>query len=130
MSREYCRKTPVRKMGFSQKASCKAQGLLARTSRKNRGRFIISAKYKKSAQSVRNSSGRSLFSDGKKKPRIVSGYGTRQKALETIRNLKGHPRAYQLQIVNTMYNRAKYHKYQTQGMREAMQVYRKWKQAN
>ena len=25
MSREYCKKTPIRKMGFSQKASCKAQ---------------------------------------------------------------------------------------------------------
>ena len=33
-SKEYCKKTPVRKMGFTQKASCKAQGLLERTSKK------------------------------------------------------------------------------------------------
>ena len=34
MSREYCKKTPLKKMGFSQKASCKAQGIIPRTSKK------------------------------------------------------------------------------------------------
>ena len=34
MSRKYCLSTSPRKMGFSQKASCKAQGLLKRTSKK------------------------------------------------------------------------------------------------
>lgn len=27
--------TPIKKMGFSQRASCKAQGLIARSSKKN-----------------------------------------------------------------------------------------------
>lgn len=33
-SPSYCRKTSIKKMGFSQKASCKAQGLIKRTSKK------------------------------------------------------------------------------------------------
>jgi len=32
--------------GFSQIASCKSQGLIARTSKKNKGKYIKSAKYK------------------------------------------------------------------------------------
>ena len=43
-------------MGFSQKASCKAKGLLKRTS-KNKGKYVISHKYK---------DGASLYSNGKK----------------------------------------------------------------
>ena len=35
-------------MGFSQKASCKAQGFLKRTSKKSKGKYIVSPKYKKS----------------------------------------------------------------------------------
>ncbi len=33
--------------GFSQIASCKAQGLIPRTSRKHKGKYIVSPKYKK-----------------------------------------------------------------------------------
>jgi len=33
--------------GFSQIASCKAQGLIPRTSKKNKGKYIKSTKYKK-----------------------------------------------------------------------------------
>jgi len=41
-------------MGFSQKASCKAQGFLKRTSKKNKGKYIVSPKYKKrSKRSIR-----------------------------------------------------------------------------
>ena len=35
-------------MGFSQKASCKAQGFLKRTSKKSKGKYIVSPKYKNS----------------------------------------------------------------------------------
>ena len=55
MSREYCKKTPIRKMGFSQKASCKAQGLLRRTSKKNKGKYIRSPKYKRKSRKIRKS---------------------------------------------------------------------------
>lgn len=43
-SRKQC-KSP---RGFSQIASCKAQGFIPRTSRKNKGKYIVSAKYRKS----------------------------------------------------------------------------------
>jgi len=36
MTVRYCKTTPVKKMGFSQKASCKAQGLIARADGKKR----------------------------------------------------------------------------------------------
>ena len=54
-SKEYCKKTPVRKMGFTQKASCKAQGLLRRTSKKNKGKYIRSPKYKRKSRKIRKS---------------------------------------------------------------------------
>ena len=47
-SRKYCKTTPVRKMGFTQRASCKAQGLVKRTSKKSKGRYVKSPKYRKS----------------------------------------------------------------------------------
>jgi len=53
MSRKYCLSTSPRKMGFSQKASCKAQGLLKRTSKKYKGKYVISPKYKSKRRSKR-----------------------------------------------------------------------------
>ena len=47
-SRKYCKKTPIRKMGFTQRASCKAQGYIKRTSKKYKGRYVKSRKYRKS----------------------------------------------------------------------------------
>ena len=55
VNRKYCLTTPVKKMGFSQKASCKAQGLLKRTSKKNKGKYIVSPKYKKRRSRSRRS---------------------------------------------------------------------------
>ena len=67
------------------------------------------------------------YSDnGKKKPRTKTGYGTAKRARMTLRNIKSLPKSYQRQVVTTMYNRAKYHKYQNQGMRNAMKIYKDW----
>jgi len=121
MSRKYCLTTSPRKMGFSQKASCKAQGLLKRTSKKNKGKYMVSSKYKKSKRKDG-----SLYSNGKSKPRTKTGYGDSKRAKETLRNIKKFDKAYQMQVVTTMYNRAKYHANQTEGMRDAMKVYKKW----
>lgn len=120
MTRKYCLSTSPRKMGFSQKASCKAQGLLKRSS----GKYVVSPKYRKSRRKSRRDSG--LYSNGKKSPRTKTGYGSPKKARDTIRNIKKFDKAYQKQVVNTMYNRAKYHANQTEGMREAMKVFKKW----
>ena len=116
MSRNYCLSTSPKKMGFSQKASCKSQGFMKRTSKKFKGKYIVSPVKKN----------KSLYSNGKNKPRIRSGYGSEKIAKQTLKNIKRKSKSYQKQIVNTMYNRAKYHKYQTKDMRKAMKVYKKW----
>lgn len=53
------------------------------------------------------------------------GYVNKQKAEATLKNLKKMKanRAYTLQVVNTMYNRAKYHSHRTKEMEQAMKVY-------
>ncbi len=61
-----------------------------------------------------------------KKPRIKSGYGSAKKARETIKKLKKEPKQYQYQLAHTLYSRAKYHKYQTEGMQNAMKIYKKF----
>ena len=131
MSREYCLKTPKSKMGFSQKASCKSQGYIARTSRKYNGRYMKSSKYvkssrRKSRKHIDSGINKSLYNNGTKNPRVITGYGTKEKAKQTIKNIKRFPLSYQKQVVNTMYNRAKYHANQTQEMRDAMKIYKEW----
>ena len=58
------------------------------------------------------------------------GFKNRQKALDTLKIIKDRDLTYQKQVVNTMYNRAKYHPRQTESMREAMKVFEKWLQKN
>lgn len=68
----------------------------------------------------------SLYDNGYLPKTKGTGYGTKQKAKQTLQLIKNKPLSYQWQVVNTMFNRAKYHKYQTSGMREAMDVYQTW----
>jgi hypothetical protein len=42
MTKEYCKTTPISKMGFSQRSSCKAQGIIPRTSKAQFGKKIVS----------------------------------------------------------------------------------------
>jgi hypothetical protein len=117
-SKEYCQKTPIKKMGFTQKSSCKAQGFIKRTSKTNKGKYIVSPKYK--------SKNKSLYSSGKNKPKIKTGYKDKETAELTLKNLKGFDINYKKQVINTMYNRAKYHQNQTENMRKAMRIFKKW----
>ena len=55
-----------------------------------------------------------------------TGYVNKEKALKTLSLIKDFDIKYQIQVVLTMYNRAKFHKYQTDGMLDAMKVYKKW----
>lgn len=66
-----------------------------------------------------------LFNDNPRgTPRTYGiGYGTEKKAHQSLKRIRGKPKAYQKQVATTMYYRAKYHKYQTPGMRDAMKVY-------
>lgn len=59
-----------------------------------------------------------------------TGFKNKMKALDTINIIKDRDIVYQKQVVNTMYNRAKYHPYQTDGMKEAMKVFKKWLDKN
>jgi hypothetical protein len=58
-----------------------------------------------------------------KHPRIKLQYGTANKARASIRRLKKQPLQYQTQVAHTLYYRAKYHKHQTEGMKEAARIY-------
>jgi hypothetical protein len=52
MTKNYCKTTPIKSMGFSQRSSCKAQGFIKRTSKKLKGKYIVSPKYKSKVKSL------------------------------------------------------------------------------
>jgi hypothetical protein len=65
-----------------------------------------------------------LFNNSPKgKSKVKAQYGTKERAYQTLKRLKGRPQAYQRQVATTMFYRAKYHKYRTKEMKEAMNVY-------
>lgn len=69
--------------------------------------------------------GHQLFDDNPRgRPRTRGiGYGSAKKAKASIKLLQGKPTAYKRQVATTMFFRAKYHKYQNEGMRAAMKVW-------
>jgi len=70
---------------------------------------------------------KSLYED--KHPKTSTkgtGFKDKQKALDTLEIIKNRDLTYQKQVVNTMYNRAKYHPYQTDNMKEAMKIFSIW----
>jgi hypothetical protein len=62
-----------------------------------------------------------------KKPKLRLGYGTANRARKSVKLLKKQPRQYQIQATQTLYYRAKYHKHQTKGMRNAMKILGKFR---
>ena len=48
-----------------------------------------------------------------------------RKTLKKLRKLK-KPEVYKFQVINTMYYRAKHHKYRTKDMESAMKVFKKY----
>jgi len=46
--------------------------------------------------------------------------------INTLEIIKNRDLTYQKQVVNTMYNRAKYHPNQTNNMKEAMKIFNIW----
>ena len=67
-----------------------------------------------------------VFSDSKNPPVIKAGYGTRKKSQNTIRRFRSLTQGKARQVARTMYYRAKYHRHQTSGMRNAMKVYKQY----
>ena len=64
-----------------------------------------------------------VFNNPANKPKVKAAYGTAKKARNTLKRLRKETRKQQRQTARTMYYRAKYHKYQTSGMRNAMKIY-------
>lgn len=68
-----------------------------------------------------------LYSDKNPKNTIKGlGYKNKEKAKFTIDRVKSYSIKYQFQVINTMYNRAKFHKNKTKEMEEAMKIFKKW----
>lgn len=61
-----------------------------------------------------------------KNPKLRLGYGSANKARRSVKLLRKQPRQYQVQVAHTLYYRAKYHKHQTKGMKEAQKIYGKF----
>ncbi len=55
-----------------------------------------------------------------------TGYKNRNSALKTLRLIKNKSKKYQFLVINTLYQRAKYHKHRTKKMEIAMKIYKKW----
>ncbi len=55
-----------------------------------------------------------------------TGFANEEAAQKTLELIKNRSLRYQFDVVNTMYNRAKYHPKQTSDMKRAMGVYKKW----
>ena len=72
------------------------------------------------------SKGHQLFNNNPRgHPRTPgTGYGSAAKARKTLKLLKGKPSTYRKQVITTLMYRAKYHKYQTNGMRNAYAIFK------
>jgi hypothetical protein len=55
-----------------------------------------------------------------------TGFKDKKTALKTIEIIKFRSLIYQFNVINTMYNRAKYHPHQTSEMRDAMKIFANW----
>lgn len=57
-----------------------------------------------------------------------TGFKDAKTATKTLKLIMKRSSKYQYDVVNTMYNRAKYHPHQTSDMKEAMKIYKNWLQ--
>ncbi len=71
-----------------------------------------------------------LYTDANPDDTIHVGFKDKQAALESIDKIKKKPKPYQVKVIITLYYRAKYHPHQTEAMRKAMKVFRKWLKEN
>jgi hypothetical protein len=67
-----------------------------------------------------------LFNDTRTTRKSRLHYGSPTKARQTIKYLRTRPYPEQIRGAQTMYYRAKYHAKQTKGMRNAMELYKRF----
>lgn len=76
-----------------------------------------------------NGSNLSLYSDYNPQcSKKTFGFKDKEKALDTLKQLKTEPLKYQLQVITTMVGRAKYHPHKTSNMEKAIEVFEDWLQ--
>jgi hypothetical protein len=86
---------------------------------------------KKTSNKTKKRAGLSLYADYNPKTTLKgTGYKDEATAKRTLKLIANRDLTYQKQVVNTMYNRAKYHPHQTNDMLKAMYVYSKWLSEN
>lgn len=55
-----------------------------------------------------------------------TGFKDKKTAIKTIEIISFRSPTYQFNVINTMYNRAKYHPHQTKEMKDAMKIFADW----
>ena len=55
-----------------------------------------------------------------------TGFKDKKTAFKTLKLIKFRSPTYQFNVINTMFNRAKYHPNQTKEMRDAMEIFADW----
>lgn len=55
-----------------------------------------------------------------------TGFKDSKTAFNTIKLVSKRSLRYQFDVINTMYNRAKYHQYRNKDMEDAMKIFAKW----
>ena len=55
-----------------------------------------------------------------------TGFKDKKTALKTLKLIKKRCLLYQFQVINTMYNRAKYHPHKNEKMEDAMGIFKEW----
>lgn len=68
-----------------------------------------------------------LYTNSHKKNSIKgTGYKNEKKAKDTIKLIKNLPKYKQFLIINSLYNRAKYHPHKTKDIKKAIKIFEKW----
>lgn len=82
VDRIYCELTPESQMGFSQRSTCKALGLLPRTSSAHFGEYIVSDQYTRTKSKTKSRTKSRQKSKSRSKSRQKSKSRTKSKSLK------------------------------------------------
>ena len=72
----------------------------------------------------------SLYSNDNPEKSLDVGFKNEETAIKSLEKIKKKSHGYQVKVVLTLYNRAKYHPHQTSDMKKAMKVFKKWLKKN
>ena len=89
---------------------------------------MVSDKYKIIIKEKNNNVSDSTLYDNFHPEKSLKGTGFKNTkvALNTLKLVSKRSLKYQFDVVNTMYNRAKYHPHKTKDMEDAMKIFHKW----